>query len=77
MNAGSGFICGNTTPPTIGTTAITWTQFTGGTTYTADGTTIILTGTQFSVKPNVALPLTAGGTMSGRLSPWGRTRSPG
>lgn len=67
VNAGSGYICGNTFPPTIGTTPITWTQFTGGTTYTADGTTVTLTGTQFSVTPNVFLP-EAGGTMSGAIA---------
>lgn len=37
-------------PITVGTTAITWTQFGAGATYTADGTTINLVGNEFRAK---------------------------
>ena len=50
-------------PITLGTTALTFTQFNGGgSSYTGDEVTIHLTGTQFSVKPAWVVPLTQGGT---------------
>ncbi len=42
--------CTTNAPITIGVTSLTFVQSGAGTTYTADGTTLDLTGTQFSVK---------------------------
>jgi hypothetical protein len=47
---------------TLGTTSLTFTQFGGGTTYTADETSLHLTGTQFSIKSTYVLPVAQGGT---------------
>ncbi len=48
-NAGASWICTNSTPPTVGSTDITFVQFGAGTTYSADETTLHLSGTQFSI----------------------------
>jgi hypothetical protein len=48
-NGTTGWVCSNTSPPTVGTTPITFVQNYGAGTYTADGTTIALSGNQFSI----------------------------
>ena len=47
-NQSTSWVCINTTAPTVGTTAITWTQNNAGQTYSA-GSGLTLTGNQFSV----------------------------
>lgn len=65
-NEGSGWLCANTTAPTLGSTAITFNQFSSSSTYTADGTTITLTGSQFSVTPGAFLaPAGSGAALTG------------
>ncbi len=50
-------------PITLGTTALTFTQFNGGgSAYTADETTLHLTGSQFSIKSDYVAPVVNGGT---------------
>ena len=48
-NGNTGWTCTSDTGGTLGSTAITWTQFSGAGTYTADGSTLQLVGTQFSI----------------------------
>jgi len=48
VNGSSGWVCTDVAPVTVGTTNITFTQFSGGGTYSA-GTGLTLTGTQFSI----------------------------
>src|SRR5581483_7375295 len=51
-NAGSAWVLTTADPITLGTTALVFAQFNGGSTYTADESTLHLSGTQFSVKTN-------------------------
>lgn len=48
--ADTGWVCTADAGGTLGTTAISWSQFAGAGTYTADGQGIELTGTQFSLE---------------------------
>ena len=59
-NAGKQFVLTTANPITVGTTALTFTQFGGGSTYTA-GNGITLTGSQFSVAVGTGLVQIAGG----------------
>jgi hypothetical protein len=59
INGGAGWICTNGPIVTVGTTAITFVQFSGVGTYTA-GTGLTLTGTQFSITSPISTTL--GGT---------------
>ena len=59
-NAGKGFTLITADPITLNTTALSFTQFNGAGTYDADGTTITLTGTTFSLTTGVATPGTYG-----------------
>jgi hypothetical protein len=52
--------CGNTGTITLGTTSISITQFTGGTSYT-NGNGLLLTGNSFSVKPSTGISVSAAG----------------
>jgi hypothetical protein len=76
-NGGSSWTLTTTGAITVGTTALTYAQFSGASTvYTADNTTLQLTGSQFSVKtvPNANLATMATGTYKGNIS--GSTATP-
>jgi hypothetical protein len=51
-NAATGWQMNTSGAITVGTTALNWVQFLGNTAYTADGSTISLTGSQFAALPN-------------------------
>lgn len=55
--ASTGWVCSSTAGGTLGSTAITFTQFSAASTYAADGTTLQLTGNVFSVKDAELLAL--------------------
>lgn len=59
-NADTGWVLTTNAPITLNTTALTFAQFTGGSSYSADGTTITLTGSTFSLTTPVAIA--SGGT---------------
>lgn len=54
LYANTGWLCTSAPGGTLGTTAITWGQWYGVGTYTADGTYVSLTGTQFSLSAAAA-----------------------
>jgi hypothetical protein len=49
-NADTAWTCTNNATPTLGSTALTFAQIGSGSTYTADESTLHLSGTTFSVK---------------------------
>jgi hypothetical protein len=49
-NADTAWTCTNNATPTLGSTALTFAQIGSGTTYTADESTLHLSGTTFSIK---------------------------
>lgn len=49
-NADTAWVCTNNATPTLGSTALTFAQFGAGATYSADGTTLQLVGSTFSIK---------------------------
>jgi hypothetical protein len=59
-NAATGWQMTTPNPITVGTTTLTWVQFSGGTAYQADNSTLQLVGNTFSVKNQLAPA--AGGT---------------
>jgi hypothetical protein len=58
--AASTWRCANTGAITLGSTSVTITQFTGGTSYT-NGNGLLLTGNSFSVKPSTGISVSAAG----------------
>lgn len=61
-NADTQWLLTTNDPITLGTTALVFTQFGGGATYTADESTLHLAGTQFSIKSTDVRPVANGGT---------------
>jgi hypothetical protein len=59
VNADTGWVCTNNSPVTLGTTNITWTQFSGAGTYTANNG-VLLTGSVFSFAPESGKGLETG-----------------
>jgi hypothetical protein len=59
VNADTGWVCTNNAPVTLGTTNITWTQFSGAGTYTANNG-VLLTGSVFSFEPRSGYGLQTG-----------------
>lgn len=54
-NAGSAWVCSSAAPITIGASNITFVQFGGGLSYSADETSLTLSGTTFSIKAPVSV----------------------
>lgn len=69
VNANTGWTVTADTGGTIGSTSMTWAQFSGAGSYTADGTTLQLTGTVFSIK-DVELLALAGLTSAADALPY-------
>jgi len=61
VNADTGWVCTNNAPVTLGSTNITWTQFSGAGTYTANNG-VLLTGSVFSFAPRSGYGLQTGAT---------------
>jgi len=55
-NADTAWTCTNNATPTLGSTALTFTQIGNGNTYVGDGTSIDVSGTTISIKSSAALP---------------------
>lgn len=64
-NGSTGWTCTNATAPTVGTTAITFTQFAGAGTYTS-GTGITITGTSVAINTAVTVDLTSVQSLSNK-----------
>ena len=58
-NADTGWVCTNNSPVTLGSTNITWTQFSGAGTYTASNG-VLLTGSNFTFAPRTGYGLQTG-----------------
>ena len=58
-NADTGWVCTNNSPVTLGSTNITWTQFSGAGTYTASNG-VLLTGSNFTFAPRSGFGLATG-----------------
>jgi hypothetical protein len=61
VNGDAGFVCTTNNPVVMGTTAITFTQFSGAGTYTA-GTGLVLNGSVFSIDNTAVTPASYGGS---------------
>jgi len=59
VNADTGWVCTNNAPVTLGSTNITWTQFSGAGTYTASNG-VVLTGSNFTFAPRSGYGLATG-----------------
>jgi len=59
VNGDTGWVCTNNSPVTLGTTNITWTQFSGAGTYTASNG-VLLTGSNFTFAPRSGYGLQTG-----------------
>lgn len=65
-NDNTAWVLGTNNPINVGVTSLTFVQLSGGgVAYTADETSLHLTGTVFSVKSDWIVPVTQGGTNSG------------
>lgn len=65
VNAAAGFVCTNSTPPTVGTTAITFTQFSGAGEITA-GNGLSKTGNTLAIDTSITVDKTTAQTLSSK-----------